>query len=98
MSIIRKTLEENYIFFVRELARINEEIDKLSKGNISAKKIGKSTYYYHQWREGKQVKSVLLGLESPSDLIKDINRSNRSQQFFAAPDFSCRCRGGRVYR
>jgi hypothetical protein len=74
MSIIRKTLEENYIFFVRELARINEEIDKLSKGNISAKKIGKSTYYYHQWREGKQVKSVLLGLESSSDLIKDINR------------------------
>jgi hypothetical protein len=74
MSIIRKTLEENYIFFVRELARINEEIGNLSKGNISAKKIGKSTYYYHQWREGKQVKSFLLGLESPSDLIKDINR------------------------
>ncbi len=74
MSVIRKTLGENYIFFVRELARINEEIGKLPAGNISAKKIGKSTYYYHQWREGKRVRSVSLGIEAPSDLIEDINR------------------------
>jgi len=74
MSIIRKTLQENYIFFVRELARINEEIKKLPPGNISAKKIGKSTYYYHQYREGEKVRSVSLGTEAPPDLIKDINR------------------------
>jgi hypothetical protein len=42
MSIVRKTLEENYIFFVRELARIDEEIKKMPKGGISAKKIGRS--------------------------------------------------------
>lgn len=60
MGIIKKTLEENYIFFLGELVRINEEIKKLPIGNISAKKIGKSIYYYHQWREGKKVKSVLL--------------------------------------
>jgi hypothetical protein len=74
MAVVRKTLEENYIFFIRELTRINEEISSLPKGSVSAKKIGKSTYYYHQWREGKKVKSVLLGSESPSDLTKDINR------------------------
>lgn len=74
MSVIRKTLEENYIFFVRELTRINEEIKKLPAGNISAKKIGKATYYYHQWREGKKVRSVSLGAVSPSDLIESINR------------------------
>src|SRR4030067_1362557 len=74
MSIIRKTLQENYIFFVRELARINEDIKKLPPGNISAKKIGKSTYYYHQYREGEKVRSVSLGTEAPPDLIKDINR------------------------
>lgn len=74
MSVIRKTLEENYIFFVRELTRINEEIKKLPAGNISAKKIGKATYYYHQWREGKKVRSVSLGVEAPSDLIERINR------------------------
>lgn len=74
MSVIRKTLEENYIFFVRELARINEEIKELPAGNISAKKIGKATYYYHQWREGKKVRSVSLGAVSPSDLIESINR------------------------
>lgn len=74
MSVVRKTLEENYIFFIKELARVNEEISKLPKGNISAKKIGNSTYYYHQWREKKKVKSVLLGLEAPPDLIKNINK------------------------
>jgi hypothetical protein len=74
MSVIRKTLEENYIFFIREFASINEEIKNLPTGNISAKKIGKSTYYYHQWREGKKVRSISLGTEAPIDLIKDINK------------------------
>jgi len=74
MSVVRKTLEENYIFFVRELTRINEEISKLPKGSISAKKIGNTRYYYHQWREGKKVRSVLLGSEAPPGLIEDINR------------------------
>lgn len=74
MSVVRKTLEENYIFFVRELARIDEEIRKMPKGGISAKKIGKSTYYYHQWREGRMVRTVFLGTTAPPDLIDDINR------------------------
>lgn len=74
MSVVRKTLEENYIFFVRELARFDEEIKKLPKGGISAKKIGKSTYYYHQWREGKMVRTVSLGTAASSDLVEGINR------------------------
>jgi len=74
MVVVRKTLEENYIFFVRELTRISEEISSLPRGSVSAKKIGKSTYHYHQWREGKQVKSTLLGSAAPSDLVRDINR------------------------
>lgn len=73
MSVVKKTLEENYIFFVRELSRIEEELKNLPKGSISAKRIGKSTYYYRQWREGKIVKSVSLGAEIPPDLLKDIN-------------------------
>ncbi|OGW12312.1 MAG: hypothetical protein A3G93_15465 [Nitrospinae bacterium RIFCSPLOWO2_12_FULL_45_22] len=56
MSVVKKTLQENYIFFIRELTRIDEEIKKLPRGGISVKKIGKSTYYYHQWREGKRLK------------------------------------------
>ena len=76
MSVIRKTLEDNYTFFVKELVRINGEISKLPKGGISAKKIGKATYNYHQWREGKKVRSVMLGSEAPPDLIKDTDRKN----------------------
>lgn len=74
MSVVRKTLEENYIFFTRELARINEEIKGLPIGSISSKKIGKSTYYYQQWREGNKVKSISLGLEPPPGLLDGINR------------------------
>ena len=74
MSVIKQTLEENYIFFIRELARIGEEIKKLPIGNISLKKIGKSSYFYHQWRKGNKVKSVSLGSKSPSNLIEGIKR------------------------
>src|SRR3972149_1077687 len=74
MGVVKRTLEENYIFFIRELARINDEIKKMPRGSISAKKIGKSTYYYHQWREGNKVKSVSLGIEIPSDLLQGINK------------------------
>lgn len=74
MGVVKKTLEENYIFFIRELARIDDEIKKLPRGSTSAKKIGKSTYYYLQWREGKKVKSVSLGTEIHIDLLQGINR------------------------
>ena len=74
MSIVKKTLQENYIYFIKELARIDEEIKGLPAGNISAKKIGKSTYYYRQWREGRKVKSVSLGGAPSSELLAGINR------------------------
>jgi hypothetical protein len=74
MSVVKKTLQENYIYFIKELARINEEIKDLPAGNISAKKIGQSTYYYRQWREGKKVKSVSLGGAPSSELLEGINR------------------------
>ncbi len=74
MGVVKNTLKENYIFFVRELARIDKEIRRLPAGNISAKKIGKSIYYYHQWREGKRVKSISLGTNPPSELTEQINR------------------------
>src|SRR3972149_4946842 len=74
MSIVKKTLEENYIFFIRELSRIEDEIRNLPKGSISAKKIGNTIYHYHQWREGKRVKSVSLGPKMPPELLQAINR------------------------
>src|SRR3990170_487364 len=72
--IIYTALEENYIFFVKELSRIDDEIRNLPRSSISAKKIGKTTYYYHQWREGKKVRSVSLGTDTPSGLLQAINR------------------------
>lgn len=74
MGVIKKTLEENYIFFIKELTRLDEEIKKLPGGNISVKKIGKSAYFYHQWREGNKVKSVSLGAKPLSTLIEGIKR------------------------
>ena len=74
MSVVKNTLQENYIYFIRELARVEEEMNQLPKGAISAKKIGKTTYYYQQWREGRKVKSISLGTEASSDLIEGINK------------------------
>lgn len=74
MAVVKKTLQENYLFFIRELARIDSRIKELPVGGISAKKIGGSVYYYHQWREGKKVKSVSLGKALPPDLAEGINK------------------------
>src|SRR3990172_6230255 len=74
MSVVKKTLEENYIFFIRELTRIDDEIRALQRGSISDKNIGKTTYYYHQWRDGKKVKSVSLGTEISPDLLQAVQR------------------------
>lgn len=74
MSVVKKTLEENYLFFIRELARIDEEIKTLPAGSISLKKIGKSAYYYRQWREGRKVRSVSLGANAPAGLLEGISK------------------------
>src|SRR3990167_1222672 len=74
MSVVKNTLQENYIFFLRELSRIERELTNLPKGNISVKKIGGASYYYHQWREGKKVNTVSLGRKVSVDLINKIKR------------------------
>ncbi|OGP23917.1 MAG: hypothetical protein A2X87_04225 [Deltaproteobacteria bacterium GWC2_42_51] len=74
MSVVKNTLQENYIFFLRELSRIEHELANLPKGSISVKKIGGISYYYHQWREGKKVNTVSLGRKAPVDLINKIKR------------------------
>jgi hypothetical protein len=74
MSVVRKTLQENYIYFIRELTRIDEEIRTLPVGSISEKKIGKSTYYYRQWREGKKIRSVSLGVKASAEVLDGINK------------------------
>ena len=35
MPVVKNTFEENYLFFLHELSRINHELDHLPKGNIS---------------------------------------------------------------
>lgn len=72
MSLVKTNLQENFIFFTRELARINTEIKALPLGNISEKKIGGNSYFYRQWRDGKKVKSIALGKEPPLPLLKGI--------------------------
>jgi len=74
MPVVKNTFEENYLFFLRELSRINHELGHLPKGSISVKKIGGIDYHYHQWRKGKKVKSVSFGREASPDLIRKINR------------------------
>lgn len=80
MSVVKRTLEENYIFFIKELVRIDSEMKMLPIGNISLKKIDNTGYYYHQWREGKRVKSISLGPNVPSDLLEAIKKRKGLEQ------------------
>ncbi len=35
MPVVKNILEENYLFFLRELSRLNHELSNLPKGSIS---------------------------------------------------------------
>lgn len=72
MGVVKDTLEENYIFFIRELARIEGDIEALPRGSISEKRIAGKMYYYHQWRDKGSVKSNLLGTRPPGELTDAI--------------------------
>jgi len=74
MGIIEDTLKEDYIHFLKELARMEEDIEKLPKGTITVKKIAGAVYYYHQWREGERVVSRSLGPSFPAQLSREIER------------------------
>lgn len=80
MSVVKKTLQENFIYFIKERTRVEDEIGKLPVGSISIKRIGNATYYYHQWREGRKVKAISLGKEEPAELIQDINRRRQLEK------------------
>lgn len=74
MSVVKKNLEDNFIYFIKELHRIEEELKILPRGSISLKKINTKVYYYHQWRDGRKVRSLSLGSNVPPDLIQGIKR------------------------
>ena len=74
MNVTEKTLHENFIYFLRELSRINDEIEELPAVSITVKKIRNRDYHYHQWREGKKVKSISLGRKPSPDLMEGIRR------------------------
>lgn len=80
MGVVKDTLEENYIFFIRELTRIESEIQALPKGSISEKKIAGKVYYYHQWRDKGGVKAVSLGTQHPRELADAIARRKRLEE------------------
>ena len=43
---------------------------RFAKANIRKKKVGKSIYYYLQWRENQKVKSEYLGKLSSEEIAK----------------------------
>jgi hypothetical protein len=79
MGVVGKTLEENYLFFIRELARIDAELAGLPKGSLSIKKIAGGTYFYRQWREGKKVRTETLGREAPAPMLEALRRRKQLQ-------------------
>jgi hypothetical protein len=72
MKVLKNILEESKEYYLGVKKKIENKIKHLPKGSIKERKIGRSKYYYFQYREGKKVVHKYLGKEKPEELIKEI--------------------------
>ncbi|MHB8094849.1 MAG: GSU2403 family nucleotidyltransferase fold protein, partial [Candidatus Aminicenantales bacterium] len=80
MPDIRNTLNEN-LEFIRDQERlISARLALLPKGRIKAKKIGRETYQYLQYRKGKGFKSDYLGKAVPPELREQLKERVRLEK------------------
>ena len=63
-----------------QLASLDEQIDALPRGSISAKKVNGHTYYYHRWYEGKMKKERFIPEEELDQLRALIGQRKELQE------------------
>lgn len=62
-----------------QLAKLDEQIDALPRGSISAKKVNGHTYYYHRWYEEKTKKEQFIPEEELEQLRAKIKQRKELQ-------------------
>lgn len=82
MSIVGSLINKEYLRNQNMIMEYEKELVDLPKGSIKAKLIGKKTYYYLNYRDGKKVISKYIGKDEDSvSLIKEqLERRNHIEQ------------------
>lgn len=69
-DIIIDVLKEE-LYNAKERKKLYQKANsRFAKAHLRKKKVGKSVYYYLQWREDNKVKSEYLGKLSPEEVKK----------------------------
>lgn len=78
-SVFIDELERNK----RLVSRYEAEVEKLPKGSLFLRQIGRQRYYYLNYREGKKVVSKFLGKENAFDAEKFQGQLERRKELNA---------------
>jgi 5-methylcytosine-specific restriction endonuclease McrA len=72
---ISVVFKEYRAYYLRRKKELNEMLKALPlKGSVRRKKIGKSFYYYLQYRSGDKIKSDYVGKSEPVELKKQVEK------------------------
>lgn len=74
MNLLITTILQEKERIDRMLERYQEELEKLPKGTISEKKVGRSTYFYLKYRDGKKVVSRYIPKKDVEDVRKQVEK------------------------
>ena len=74
LNLILTTILQEKERIDRMLKKYQEELEKLPKGTISAKKAGQSAYSYLKYRDGTTVISQYIPKKDVEDIRKQVER------------------------
>ena len=77
MEVLQGILSESKEYYINIKGKIEDNLAKLPKGSVKARKISGKKYYYLQQRLNKKIKHQYLGKEKPEDMIEQINERKR---------------------
>lgn len=72
MAILKGILKESLEYYRNMEKRLASRIRELPRGSILKRRIGKRSYFYLKYREGRRVASRYLGKARPEALEKAI--------------------------
>lgn len=74
MNLIISTILQEKERIDRMLERYQEELEKLPKGTIFARKVRQSTYFYLKYRDGKKVISRYIPKKDVEEIRKKVEK------------------------
>ena len=81
MSVVQDVIKEEYNRLIELIEQYDQKIADYPKGSISVKSRRGKPYYYLSFREGDKVKSVYLGKEDSSKVIKYSEQIKKRQRY-----------------